>query len=275
MKPPLQPALVLLTFLLVSGPAVANHVHLQVAWRSNALVLEIYDFEAGSSPADAYPFVLGNAGMKLIPSAPAFAFLGEAGATFFALPQDENPDLPFLGIGVDQAPAGSFSGNKVNLRLVSVNGAGHFALYQVNAFGQPTLQMNSRDGIAPDSDRVVLAPGAHEHQNWAFSAPGEYQVTFVADAVMQSTGQPVASTPATYRFRVLPPPAPRLELTRGANDFNLLVQSRAGARLQLIESADLKHWTTNAVWLLTASNWQTNLPATGSRRFWRVEEVFP
>ncbi len=260
----------------MSGPAVANHVHLQVAWRSNALVLEIYDFEAGSSPADAFPFVVGNAGINLTPAAPAFAFLGEAGATFFALPQSENPNLPFLGIGVDNVPNGTFSGNQVNLRLVSVEGPGHFALYQVNAFGQPTLQMNSRDGIDSAMDRVVLAPGAHEHQNWAFSAPGEYEVTFVADAVRQSTGQTFASTPAIYRFRVLPPPAARLELNVSAGmDLNLIVQSRIGARLQLLATADFAAWATNATHLLTDSSWQINWPATGSRHFWRVEEVFP
>jgi surface-anchored protein len=276
MKRSPQLTAVLLTFLTVSVPAFANHVHLQVAWRANALELEVYDFEAGAFPAEANPFVIGNAGMNLIPSAPAFAYLGEAGATFFALPQDGHPSLPYLGIGMDNAPAGTFAGNQVNLRLVSVHGPGHFALYQVNAFGQPTLQMNSRDGIAPDSDRIVLAPGAHEHQNWAFSAPGEYQVTVIADAVRQSTGQPVASDPATYRFQVLPPPAARLELTRDAgNDFNLVVQSRVGARLQVIESADLASWTTNAPTLLTAPIWQTVVPAAGGHRYWRVEEVFP
>ena len=266
----------LLTFLSVSATVVASHVHLQVAWQSNALVLEIYDFEAGSFPSDAFPFVIGNAGMNLIPAAPSFAFLGEADATFFALPQDENPNLPFLGIGVDNVPAGTFTGNHVNLRLVSISGPGHFALYQVNAFGQPTAQMNSRDGMAPDSDRLVLAPGTHEHQNWAFSAPGEYQVTFVADAVRQTTGQTVASPPTTYRFRILPPPGARIELIRSAGaGFDLMLQSRAGARLRLLESTDLLHWTTNAAWLLTAPNWQTNLPANGGRRFWRAEEVFP
>lgn len=260
----------------MSGPAVANHVHLQVAWRSNALVLEIYDFEAGSSPADAFPFVVGNAGINLTPAAPAFAFLGEAGATFFALPQSENPNLPFLGIGVDNVPNGTFSGNQVNLRLVSVEGPGHFALYQVNAFGQPTLQMNSRDGIDSAIDRITLAPGGHEHQNWAFSAPGEYQATFVADAVRQSTGQTISSAPAVYRFRVLPPPAARLELTGGAGaDLNLVVQSRVGARLQVIESADLALWTTNTPTLLTTTTWQTVVPPSNPRHFWRVEEVFP
>jgi surface-anchored protein len=271
-----QPTAALLLLLAATAAAGANHVHLQIAWRQDALVLEVYDFEAGAFPPDAYPFAIGNAGMNLVPAAPAFAFLGEAGATFFALPQSENPSLPYLGIGVDHTPASTFTADRVNLRLVSISGPGHFALYQVNTFGQPTLRMNTRDGIAPDSDRLMLAPGAHEHQNWAFSAPGEYMVTFVADAVRQSTGQTIASAPATYHFRVLPPPAARLALTGGAGgDFQLVVQSRVGARLQLLGTADFVAWTTNATGLLANSSWQTNLPGAGNRRFWRVAEVFP
>ncbi len=273
----LQLAAALLTFLPAISPAVANHVHLQVAWRQSALVLEVYDFEAGSFPPDAYPFVIGNAGMNLIPSAPAFAFLGEAGATFFALPQDGNPNLPFLGIGVDNVPAGTFTGNQVNLRLVSISGPGHFALYQVNAFGQPTLQMNSRDGIVPASDGVVLAPGAHEHQNWAFSAPGDYQLTFAADAVRQSSGQTITSESGTYRFRVLPPPKARLVLETGPglDQPNLHINSRTGARLQLLEATSLGQWTTNTSRLLTEPEWHLTLqPVAAPHRFWRVQEVF-
>ncbi|HAV61260.1 MAG TPA: hypothetical protein DCY13_02730, partial [Verrucomicrobiales bacterium] len=56
--------LALLT-LALPPTLVANHVHLHVAWRANALVLEIFDFEAGAFPADAYPFVIGNAGVLL------------------------------------------------------------------------------------------------------------------------------------------------------------------------------------------------------------------
>src|SRR5690606_38721021 len=65
MKRILQRMAGVFVLLAANGAVVANHVHLQVAWRQSALVLEIYDFEAGVSPADAYPFVLGNAGMKL------------------------------------------------------------------------------------------------------------------------------------------------------------------------------------------------------------------
>lgn len=265
--------------LLFGGvPAANSHVHLQIAWRQDALVLEIYDFEQGTLPSDAFPFVIGNAGMNLIPSAPAFAFLGQAGATFFALPQDENPNLPFLGIGVDNVPAGTFAGNQIRLRLVSVTGPGHFALYQVNSFGQPTLQMNTRDGIDSAVDCLTLAPGGHEHQNWAFNAPGEYQVTFVTDAVRQSTGLTISSAPATYRFRVLAPPASRLVLEPGptVDQPSLRIQSRIGARLQLLEAVELGQWNTNTTELLATPKWNfTAQPAAAPQRFWCVQEVFP
>jgi surface-anchored protein len=267
----------LFAMLAVSTGAFANHVHLQIAWRQDTLVLEVYDFEAGAFPSDAFPFVIGNAGMHLIPPAPAFAFLGDAGATFFTLPQDERPGLPFLGIGVDNIPAGTFAGNQAFLRLVNVTGPGHFALYQVDAFGQPTLEMNTRDGIDSGMDRVTVAPGGHEHQNWAFSAPGEYELTFVADAVRQSNGQSISSAPAVYRFRVLPPPRARIVPGPGpsADQPTLLIRSRTGARLHLLEAQELGLWSTNATRLLSSPEWNfTPNPATSSKRFWRVQEVF-
>jgi len=276
MKRSFQVATRLLTFLSVAGTAVANHVHLQVAWRADGLVLGIYDFEAGSFAADAYPFIIGNAGMKLIPASAAFAFLGEPGATFFALPQDENLNLPFLGIGVDNVSNGTFSGNQVNLRLTALAGPGQFALYEVNAFGQPTLRMNSRDGLSPSGDAIDLPTGAHVHLNWAFNTPGEYQLTFVAEATRVAGNQPIVTAPATYHFRVLPPPAARLALARkGVDQFTLHVNSRTGARLRLIESPDLITWATNASWLLSAPEWQTNLSASPGANYWRAEEIFP
>lgn len=269
-------SLCLLLFAVANS--LGNHVHLQVAWRQGALVLEIFDFEQGAYPSDAFPFVIGNTGMGVIPSTSEFAFLGDAGATFFYLPQEEKPGLPFLGIGVDNVPGGTFIGNQVNLRLMAVNGPGHFMMYQVNGLGTPTLRMSSRDGITSTSDRVSLSPGAHEHQSWAFTAPGNYEVVFVADAVRQSTGQTITSAATTYRFRVLSPPAVRLEVSRSAGStttVDLLAHSRVGARLQLLESTDLTTWTTNTTQLLTTPTWNTVVPIPSNRSFWRVDEVFP
>ncbi len=252
--------------------AAANHVHLQVAWRANALVLEIYDFEAGAFPSDAFPFVISNAGMNCVPADGSFSFLGESGATFFALPQDDNPALAFLGIGVNAIPTGTFTGNRLRLRMVSITGPGRFALYQVNAFGQPSIKMNSADGTN-ENDDIDLATGAHEHLNWAFNAPGEYQITFVAEATRQSTGQLVAGAPANYRFRVLSPPKTRILLQPGpaADQPGLKIQSRPGARLQLLEAIELGGWTTNSTLLLTTPEWELSpQPSTATQRFWHL-----
>lgn len=256
--------------------SMASHAHLQLGWRGGAPTLGIYDFEAGSFPADAFPFVVGSAGMRIVPAGAQFGFLGAAGGTFFVLPQEQHPELAYLGIGVDPIPVGTPAASTVRLRLCSVVGPGFFAAYQVGSFGEPSVRMNSRDGIGAE-DGMVLAPGAHEHLNWAFNAPGEYQVTFIAEVVWLGTGQKVTSEPATYRFHVVPPAGARLsiEVGRGENDTKVLVHSRVGAKLELQESTDLTNWFTSASQMLATPSWEY-WPTTGASatRHWRVREIF-
>jgi len=255
---------------------MAGHAHLQMGWKEGLPTLGIYDFEAGAFPADAFPFVVGSAGVRLVPPGAQFAFLGEAGSTFFVLPQDEHPDLTYLGIGVDPIPVGTPAASQIRLRLVSVAGPGHFAAYQVGSFGQSVAMMNSRDGIHAN-DGIDLAPGAHEHMNWAFNAPGDYQITFVAQAVRQSTGQMVLSLPTTYRFRVVPPSGARVDIELGRLPGNLrfLIHSRVGARLEWQESSNLTEWITKSSRLLASDKWEFDVDNGGlAPRFWRVREHF-
>jgi surface-anchored protein len=65
--------------------------------------------------------------------------------------------------------------------------------------------MNTRDGL-DTSDRATLLAGSHGHANWAFTAPGDYDLTFTASGTLAGGGDPVTSDPTTFRFTVVPEP---------------------------------------------------------------------
>jgi surface-anchored protein len=255
----------------------ASHVHVQIVWRQETLALEIFDFDEGAFPPSRYPLLVGNAGMVRVPADPAFHFLGDAGATVFVLPQSSHPELVFLGIGVDPIPSGILMNNRVRLRLIDVSGHGHFSLYQVGSLGNPSILFQTLDPISEAPGFLELTAGAHEHYNWAFTAPGDYHLTFIAEATRAADNQPIASEPATYRFRVLPPPAASIALEQIANgQWQIRCRSRPGARLRLLESTGLDDWQPIAEKLLTEPTWLVDIhPLFDSSWFWRVEEIFP
>ncbi len=143
----------------------------------------------------------GSLARASVPANPQFAFLGVAGATLWVLPQSNTPGLPFLGLSAERIPAGVFQENKLRLTLTSVNGpaGGHFSLFQVDAFGNPILRMNSRDGLDA-TDGFQFSTGLHDHYNWAFTAAGQYDLTFSVSGTLVAGGIQVTSAPITLRF---------------------------------------------------------------------------
>jgi len=145
---------------------------------------------------------LADAARLQIPENPNFAFLGTPGDPVWIAPHIENSSLLFLGISGQRIASGIFAGNRLALRLKEVKGPGDFAMYGIGSGGEVELYQNSRDGIGADE----LAPfgiGGHDHQNWAFNAPGHYDLTFQAVGTLAG-GAAVASPDVTYRFAVGP-----------------------------------------------------------------------
>ena len=236
-------------------PAASAHTHVEVVYRDGQLRLVYYDFDHGEAePADVLLDV-GLAAARPIPNIPAFTnLLGEVGATTWVLPQAQNPDLLWLGIGNGSLRAADFVGD-LKLTLQSVEGPGHFALFFNNAFGQPIPLMNTRDGINAE-DVLPLPLGSHLHCNWAFSAPGRYRVRFVVSGTLRAGNTPIASEPTDYFFAVATPPRPVLALLRTpTNAFQLTLQAHAGLNYVVEHSSDLSHW-------LTLTNVAASTPAT-------------
>jgi surface-anchored protein len=232
-----------LILLWASGPAASAHTHVEIVYRDGQLRLLYYDFDYGeANPADVL-LEVGLPAAKPIPPLSAYTnLLGEAGATTWVLPQAQNPQLLWLGIGNESLRATDFAG-PVQLTLQAVEGPGHFALFFQDAFGQPVIQMNSRDGVSAQ-DAMTVPLGSHIHCNWAFSAPGNYRVRFVVSGTLKAGSTPIASEPTDYFFAVEAPPRPVLALARTPTSaFQLTLQAHPGLNYAIERTAAFTNWT--------------------------------
>jgi len=146
-------------------------------------------------------FLLVEPGSKTtVPNNPSFSFLGAPGSDVWIVPQIIDPNLLSVGLSAEDMPTGLLLNDAFELRIIDVAGPGEFALYQSEAFGAPQVFANTRDGLDA-SDRVPMYAGFHGHFNWAFSAPGIYDVTFEAVGALPD-GTPASSGPQVYTFFV-------------------------------------------------------------------------
>lgn len=195
----------------------SGHMDLGVAYEAGELVLHLHSHEPEPDGTEYGPgeaiVEVGLAGQTTVPANPLFSFLGAPGDTVYLLPATENPALPFLGLAAEEVPLGLFQGDVLTLTLTGVSGPGEFALFTVDAFGVPSVLMNTRDGLDA-GDKTSLLAGSHAHANWAFSASGDYELTFVASGTLVGGGA-ISSEAGTFRFTVVPEPLPGVLLVLG------------------------------------------------------------
>jgi len=231
-----------LAILAISVRSAFAHVHLEVVHRDHQLRLVYYDFDTGESHPDEVLLHVGAPAARPVPDLPAYtAVLGEAGTTIWLLPENQNDNLLWLGIGSGGVAASDFDG-ALSLAIHSIEAPGLFALFKNGPFGQPIVLMNTRDGIGPE-DLMPLPPGSHVHCNWAFSAPGRYRITLTASGTLRSTGARIMSPPTTFHFDVIAPPPPRLTLSLdAANSMQLSLHAHPGLNFTIESTEDLLHW---------------------------------
>jgi surface-anchored protein len=185
-----------------------GHADVGVNYENSAWDLHVHSHVDGEFEPDEV--VLGVdqvAAQGTVAAGSQWSFLGSAGAPVWILPQGPNPALLFLGLGAEELADGIFVNNAVTLSLTGVNGPrGNFALYRTDMFGNPTVLMNAGDGITV-ADTVTLQAGSHGHANWAFTAPGRYEIAFSAAGELVGGGL-TSSGPVTYTFDVAPIPEP-------------------------------------------------------------------
>jgi surface-anchored protein len=115
-------------------------------------------------------------------------FLGDIGNQFWIAPQT-NPEGALLwpGVNTEGIPSGVADDDTVAVSLTSVDGPGFLSVYQTDSFGTHTRLLDSRAGSGYDTWQIPV--GQHQHANWAFSATGEYTLTFTAQTVIDGAPQ--------------------------------------------------------------------------------------
>lgn len=204
-------SLSLATALFIGLPASAqtylwsDHADVGVNYENGTWDLHVHAANLGELEPDEAVFGVDIvAALNAVPPGAQWSFLGSAGASVWILPQIENPALLYLGIGTEELETGIFVNDQVTLSLVGVNGPGNFALYQIDMFGNPNVLMNAAGG-APNA--LTLTAGSQLHANWAFTAPGTYEVSFSAAGALVGGGM-TGSGPVAYTFEVAPIPEP-------------------------------------------------------------------
>ncbi len=182
-----------------------GEIDLEVAFEDGEFELVLLD-EANEREIEAADGILVGVASTLepVPSDPAFGFLGDPGDRVFILPQDEQEGVLFLGIAGDEIPAGEFTNDSVGLSLVGVSGPGSVFLYGTDEFGSPTIYFNSANGIDGE-DVFPVSVGGHSHQNWGFSAAGQYEVSLQASGTSASSGESLQSEAVSFFFEIVEP----------------------------------------------------------------------
>lgn len=178
-----------------------DHIDLGIGFEDNSFDLHLHDEDAEVEydPREA-ALVVGEAALANRAMGSEFDFIGvAAGQPIYVLPQVEDVELPFLGVGAEEIGSGVFQSDSIELRLKSVAGPGQFSLWQ-SGVNTPTVSMASADGIS-ESDRVLVIAGGHQHFNWGFTQPGTYQVAFETIAILPN-GVEVRSGDTVYTFIV-------------------------------------------------------------------------
>jgi surface-anchored protein len=171
---------------LATGEAV---IGMEYQTDSGQWTLNLRDTLGGATYSPATNLLLwveANA-YGVVPTNADWDFLGVAGTNVWTIPKTKTVNLLHLGFDTTQIANDIFAGNQVKLTLQNVSGPGDFALYDTDANGNPIVLMNTRDGISA-ADAVTLAAGTNQFFNWAFSAPGDYIVSFAASGTRTGGG---------------------------------------------------------------------------------------
>ena len=184
------------------GFELHHHIHDGSTVNGSAIV-----GDAEFAPGDLtvlVPFITENR-----PAGAQYDFLGvSAGIPVWTLPEVENVNKPFYGVGSEELDALDFTG-QLSLQLLSVVSAplgGDFSLWQDNG-GSPVVRFATSNAV-DGSDSFLLTPGGHEHYNWSFTKAGTYELQFKVSGTHNIDGY--GEDIQTFTFEVVPEPSKAL-----------------------------------------------------------------
>ncbi len=202
-----------------------GHADIGIAYEDSVFDLHVHDEENDIEYApDTVQLIVGPASATTRSGGlenEAYNFLGvEPGEVLYRLPQSENPELLFLGIGAEEIVDNTFDDGRVRLRLKAVNGPGQFSIWQ-STDSDPSLFMATYDGIGmANEDFLEVFEGGHSHFNYGFTELGSYTLTFEAWGIVG--GQAVSSGDVEYSFYINAAPVAvpdSFEVTKGRQLF--------------------------------------------------------
>ncbi len=203
----------------------SEHVDVGVAYDETANEWELHVHDETNDqeyfPATDARLFIGYGANTTVPAGAQWSFLGSTGSETWILPGTPTAGLMLLGFGAEEIDPGIFVGDQFSLALKSVSGPGTFAVFDLDAFNNPLVLMNSADGFSV-ADIHILPALAHQDLNWAFSAPGDYTITFEASGVSVLNGA-TASGDVDYLFRVEAVPEPATGALAGVGALAVLL----------------------------------------------------
>jgi surface-anchored protein len=206
----------------------SEHVDVGAAYDETANEWELHVHDETNDqeffPATDARLFIGFGAHTTVPAGAQWSFLGSAGNETWILPGAPTAGLMLLGFGAEEIDPGVFVGDQFSLSLKAVSGPGTFAVFDLDAFNNPLVLMNSADGIGA-ADIHMLPAGAHQDVNWAFSAPGDYTITFEAFGNSVLNGA-TTSGDVNYLFRVAAVPEPATGALAGVGALALVLARR-------------------------------------------------
>jgi surface-anchored protein len=136
-----------------------------------------------------------------------------AGDPIWFLPPTQDPLKPYLGISTEELESSDWLLNDVSLRLEAMSGPGHFSLWTLDSFGQPSFVFSTANGIENSGVYFPILE-SHAHFTWGFTEPGTYELTFKASGTHRIDG--FVTGMETISFEVIPEPGTLALLGFGA-----------------------------------------------------------
>ena len=172
-----------------------------------ATITEDLEFEPGEVIV-----LLGDSAKVSLPV--PVAFLGaNTGDDIWLIPQIQMQGVPWLGFNTEELDN---TWGPIKFALSSFSGPGNFALWSTGSFGEPTIKMQTNDGVDPDVDFETIGI-THAHYNWGFTELGTYELGITISALNQDPSIGFQTGTATIIVQVVPEPTSvLLILTAGA-----------------------------------------------------------
>jgi surface-anchored protein len=202
-----------------------EHVDVGAAYDETANEWELHvhdeDKDVEYFPATDARLFIGYGANTTVPAGAPWSFLGSAGSETWILPGAPTPGLMLLGLAAEEIDPGIFVNDEITFTLKGVSGPGAFAAFDLDAFNNPIVWFNSADGIS-GADFATLPTGGHADVNWAFSAPGDYTLTFEASGISALNGA-TTSGDVDYLFLVEAVPEPAVGALAGVGALAVLL----------------------------------------------------